>query len=194
MNISDILIEKNEEDISEDLLEFIEKTSVIEDEELEKIKTKKKITIINLNFEHIVEGEKYTLPFDLESEGTKRYYGFAGLLNLLIKEQNALPIDELGSSLHPDLYQHFLLIFLANAKNSQIIATTHNREILNDKDIIRDDAIWITDKTKDASTELYSFADFDSSVIRDTTNRLNVYKSGKLGGIPNVGDYYLDFD
>ena len=194
LNISDILIEEKEEDIPEGLLDFIEKSSNIPDEELKKIKSKKKITTVQLDLEHFVEGEKYTLPFELESEGTKRYYSFSGLLNLLIKESNAFPIDELGSSLHPDLYQYFLLSFLANSKNSQIIATTHNREILNDRDIIRDDAIWITDKSKDASTELYSFADFDTTVIRDTTNRLNAYKSGKLGGIPNVGDYYLDLE
>ncbi|MCD6366874.1 MAG: ATP-binding protein [Bacteroidales bacterium] len=194
LNISDILIEKKEEDIPEGVLEFIEKLSDKPDEELEKMKSKKKITAVKLDLEHLINGNKYSLPFDLESQGTKRYYAFAGLLNLLIKGQNAFPIDELGASLHPDLYQHFLLSFLANTKNSQIIATTHNREILNDKDLIRDDAIWITDKSKDASTELYSFADFDTSVIRDTTNRLNAYKSGKLGGTPNVGDYYLDLE
>ena len=36
-------------------------------------------------------------------------------------------------------------------------------------------------------------ADFDSSVVRDTTNVLNAYKSGKLGGVPNLGDYYIGF-
>jgi AAA15 family ATPase/GTPase len=194
LNISNIIIEKEEKDIPEGLLELIEKRSDIPEIELEKLKRKKKITSVKLGLEHFVDGEKYILPFELESEGTKRYYSFAGLLNLLIKEQNAFPIDELGASLHPDLYQYFLLTFLANAKNSQIIATTHNRELLNDKDMIRDDALWITDKSKDAFTELYSFADFDSSIIRDTTNRLNAYKSGKLGGIPNVGDYYLELD
>ncbi len=194
LNISNILIEEKEENIPDGLLELLEKSSEIPEKELKKIKLKKKITALKLEFEHFVDGNKYNLPFDLESQGTKRYYGFAGLLSLLLKKATAFPIDELEASLHPDLYLHFLLSFLANSKESQIIATTHNREILNDKDIIRDDAIWITDKTKNAETELYSFADFDTSVIRDTTNRLNAYKSGKLGGIPNVGDYYLDLD
>jgi len=194
LNISNIIIEKEEKDIPEGLLDLIEKRSDMPEVELEKLKRKRKITSIKLGLEHFVDGEKYSLPFELESEGTKRYYSFAGLLNLLIKEHKAFSIDELGASLHPDLYQYFLLIFLANANNSQIIATTHNRELLNDKDLIRDDALWITDKSIDASTELYSFADFDSSIIRDTTNRLNAYKSGKLGGVPNVGDYYLELD
>jgi len=194
LNISDIVIEKKEKDIPEGLLEFLEKSTGIPDEKIQEMKSKNKITAVKLEFEHLVDNNKYNLPFELESQGTKRYFSFAGLLNLLLINSAAFPIDELEASLHPDLYQHFLLTFLANSKESQIIATTHNREILNDKDIIRDDAIWITDKTKGAATELYSFADFDTSVIRDTTNRLNAYKSGKLGGIPNVGDYFLDLE
>jgi len=75
-----------------------------------------------------------------------------------------------------------------------MIATTHNREILNNKDIFRNDAIWFTDKSKDSATELYSLADFDSSVIRDTSNVYNAYKIGKLGAVPNLGDYYIDVD
>jgi len=107
-----------------------------------------------------------------------------------------LSIDEIESSLHPDLFQHFLLSFLANSKNSQIIATTHNREILNNKDIIRPDAIWITDKDNDnCATELYSIADFGSSVVRkDTGSFYNAYKIGKLGGTPNLGSYYINID
>jgi len=194
LNISDIVIEEKEVDLPNGLLDFIGKSTDIPDDEFKKLKEKKKIKAVNLEFEHLVGENKYYLPFDLESQGTKRYYSFAGLLSLLVKNGVAIPIDELEASLHPDLYLHFLLSFLANSKNSQIIATTHNREILNDKGIIRDDAIWITDKTNKASTELYSFADFDTSVIRDTTNRFNAYKSGKLGGIPNVGDYYLDLE
>ncbi len=193
-NISDIKIEKKEEEIPDGLLEFLEKASDIPDDKLKEIKNLKKLTTLNLNLEHLVNGKRYALPFEEESAGTKRYYGFAGLLSLLIQDSTAFPIDELETSLHPDLYQYFLLSFLANSKNSQIIATIHNREILNDRDFIRDDAIWITDKSKNASTELYSFADFDSSIIRNTTNRLNAYKSGKLGGIPNLGDYFFNFE
>jgi AAA15 family ATPase/GTPase len=110
----------------------------------------------------------------------------------LINKSNAFLIDELESSLHPDLYLHFLLSFLLNTGKSQIIATTHNREIFDNKDVFRNDAIWFTDKNDRSSTELYSLADFDSSVIRNTTNILNAYRSGKLRGTPNLGDHYID--
>jgi AAA15 family ATPase/GTPase len=145
-------------------------------------------------FEHKINDKKYNLPMEKESEGTRRYYGFAGLLALLIKDSITLPIDELEASLHPDLYIHFILSFLINSEKSQIIATTHNREILNNKDIFRNDSIWFTDKSENCSTELYSLIDFDTSVIRDTSNILNAYKSGKLKGNPNLGDYYIDLE
>lgn len=193
-NISDILIKEEEKDIPDGFIEFIEKQLNAPNEKVDEIKKKGKITSVDLKFEHTINNEKYFLPFEYESEGTKRYFGFAGLLALLIKESITLPIDELESSLHPDLFFHFLLSFLENANNSQIIATTHNRELLGNKDIFRDDMIWLTDKDDNCSTVLYSFADFDSSVIRDTTNRLNAYKSGKLGGTPNLGDYYINLN
>ncbi|MDR2950282.1 MAG: ATP-binding protein [Prevotella sp.] len=148
----------------------------------------------NLEFEHTLNNEKYNLPFEFESQGTQRYYGFAGILSQAIRESFVFLIDELESSLHPDLFTHFLLSFLVNSKNSQIIATTHNREILNNKDIFRNDAVWITDKSENCATELYSLSDFDTSVIRDTSNIYNAYKIGKLGGIPNLGDYYIDIE
>lgn len=191
-NISNILIEEEEEDIPDGLIEFLEKRVKASSDKLDEIKNRGKITSIKLEFEHLVNHKKYTLPFDSESQGTKRYYGFAGILSLLIKNSVAFPIDELEASLHPDLFVHFLLSFLVNSKKSQIIATTHNREILNNKDIFRNDAIWFTDKNENCETELYSLTDFDSSVIRDTSNIYNAYKIGKLGGVPNLGDYYIE--
>lgn len=191
-NISDIFIKKEEEDIPDGFLEFLEKQVNASSDKLEEIKNKGKGKAVSLELEHTVNKVKYKLPFDLESQGTRRYYSFSGLLSMLIKNANTIPIDELESSLHPDLFTHFILSFLVNAKKSQILATTHNREILNNKDIFRNDAIWFTDKNNNCSTELYSLSDFDSKIIRDTSNVYNAYKIGKLGGVPNLGDYYID--
>lgn len=191
-NISNVLIKENDVEIPDGLLDFLEKNVKTPSSKIEDIRNKGKITSVSLEFEHTVNSATYTLPFAEESEGTQRYYGLAGILDLALRNSIAIPIDELESSLHPDLFRHFLLSFLINSKQSQIISTTHNREILNDKDIFRNDSIWITDKSEDSATELYSLADFDSSVIRDTSNILNAYKIGRLGGIPNLGDYYID--
>lgn len=193
-NISDIVIQEEEKEIPDALIEFLKKQVKAPSDKIKELEAKGKLTAVNIEFEHTVNNTKYALPLELESQGTRRYYGFAGLLALLIKNPTAFPIDELEASLHPDLYLHFLLSFLLNSKNSQIIATTHNREILDNKDIFRNDAIWFTDKQESCSTELYSLADFDSSVVRNTTNILNAYKSGKLSGTPNLGDTFIDLD
>lgn len=192
-HISDILIQEEDEELPEGFIDFVDKLEISNDR-VDKLKEEGKITSVKIDFEHTVNGKRYSLPIDLESQGTRRYYGFAGLLALLIKNNNIIPIDELESSLHPDLYIQFILSFLVNSQESQILATTHNREILDNKDLFRNDAIWFTNKSENCSTQLYSLADFDTSVVRDTTNVLNAYKSGKLKGKPNLGDYYIDLD
>lgn len=186
-NISDIIL-KEDKEMPENIVKILNALDIPKDEIDKIINTPLK----KIEFEHTVNNIKYSLPIGLESQGTQRYYGFSGLLSLLIKNSIAIPIDELEASLHPDLFVHFLLSFLVNSKKSQLIATTHNREVLNNKDIFRNDAIWFTSKTEKCSTELYSLSDFDSSVIRDTSNVYNAYKIGKLGGVPNLGDYYIE--
>ena len=177
----------------EEVLEILKKADFnISDIIIERRKDSTKgIDRINLFSEHMVNNISYKLPMEKESEGTKRFYGFAGLLALLIKSSTIFPIDELESSLHPDLYTHFLLSFLQNAKQSQLIATTHNRELLGDRDIFRDDVIWFTDKGKDCATELYSLADFDTATIK---NILNAYKIGKFSGVPRLSDTFIDVE
>ncbi|WP_026724927.1 AAA family ATPase [Flavobacterium sasangense] len=186
-NISDIIL-KDDDEIPEKMVNVLKALDMPNDE-IDKILNN---PLKKIEFEHTVNNTKYSLPINLESQGTQRYYGFSGLLSLLIKKSIAITIDELEASLHPDLFTHFLLSFLVNSKKSQIIATTHNREVLNNKDIFRNDSIWFTNKTEDCATELYSLSDFDSSVIRDTSNVYNAYKIGKLGGVPNLGDYYIE--
>ena len=175
-NISDMVIRKKEEIVPEDLLRFFKG----------QIEIKGRII-----FQHKIDNVFYSLPMEKESEGTKRFYGFAGLLALLIKTPTIFPIDELESSLHPDLYTHFLLSFLQNAQHSQLIATTHNRELLGDTDIFRNDVIWFTDKGEDCATELYSLADFDTSAIK---NFLNAYKIGKFSAVPRLFDTFIDLE
>ena len=181
-HISDISIKKVMEDITDYSFEELSKKGV---------KDLKPIDHIEIAFKHFVNGNQYILPFELESQGTKRFYGFAGLLALLIKTPTIFPIDELESSLHPDLYTHFLLSFLQNAQHSQLIATTHNRELLGDTDIFRNDVIWFTNKGEDCATELYSLADFDTSAIK---NFLNAYKIGKFSGVPRLFDTFIDLE
>ncbi len=195
-NIKDILIETENVDIPENVMRFLMTESNLPDGIKQKLSDPyKQIETLEIKFVHENElGVNYEMPLVLESLGTHRYYGLAGILSLMYNNPSAFCIDELESSLHPDLFKHFILLFLQNIKSSQCIATTHNREILGDKNLFRNDAIWITDKQGGCDTKLYSLAHFDSSVIRNTTSILNAYKAGRLGGTPDLGDLYIEMD
>lgn len=188
-NISGMKI--GEEKAPDGLEDFLKEKMGLPESEIDKIINNPPA---KFDIAHKVGSETYFLPLDQESEGTKRYLDFSGLLCLLIATDISVPIDELESSLHPELFTHFLLSFLSNSKRSQLIATTHYRELLRDEDLFRDDALWITEKPNKCETELYSFSDFSSDVLRSDANRYNAYKSGRLGGVPNLGDYYIDFN
>lgn len=132
------------------------------------------------------------MDFDEESQGTQRYYELSGVLLRLINEPHIVAIDELEFSMHPDLYEHFIVTFLTNAKNSQLMFTTHMREFLSDRGLFRDDSVWFTQKTEFGATELYSLADFGSDVLRNVNSRYNAYRSGRLGGVPSLGDTFVE--
>ena len=191
-NITDFQIKVEEENEMGKVLKLLKTSGVAEKGELYGLE---KIFNNDITFYHTPAGNgknSYSLEYFNESQGTQRYFQLAGLLDLMIRNKFILFIDEIESSLHPDLLEHFLLTFLTNSKKSQLIATTHHRELLMKRDIFRQDAIWFTEKKPNGSTDLFSLADFDSSVVRNTTSIYNAYKIGKLGATPNLSDYYIE--
>lgn len=201
LNISDIQVEETTARLNIDTIKMLLMLSEQKDEEegaeeerTEEIKKISQIKGKKILLRHQIGKEGYDLPYQQESAGTQRYYQFCGLLDLLIRKEKVLPIDELECSLHPDLLKYFLLTFLTNSKHSQLILTTHFREFLLEKDVLRNDVVWFTEKKEDSSTDLYALADFDTSVIRKTSSIYNAYKTGKLGATPQLGDYYIELE
>jgi len=140
---------------------------------------------------HAISGSQYHLPIGQESNGTKRYFGLGGLIYEMTHTSRMLCIDELETSLHPDLLNHFLQLYLLNTKRSQLLITTHNISLMENQDFIRKDALWFSEKNKNGSMNLYSAADFDSVTLRKDASIINAYKAGRLGGKPNLGSPYI---
>jgi AAA15 family ATPase/GTPase len=142
----------------------------------------------DLFFEHSIlknnRQEFFTLPEHRESKGTLRFYAMLQPFINALMSDSFLSIDELGSSLHPLLVKHFIKDFLINSNSAQLLVTTHNLSLLNEKDILRKDAIWFTEKNEEGFTELYSAADFPD--FRKELSFYNYYKSGKFGAVPNI--------
>lgn len=201
LKIDEIIVKDTDDAIQGDVSELItyfKGTNKILKESADKIFASTQFNK-ELWFQHKVSfGKKqaaYDLQYSEESQGTQRYFQFSGVLDFLLRNESVFFIDELESSLHPDLVKHFLLVFLANSKQSQLIATTHYRELLMERDILRHDTIWFTEKQEDGGADLFSLADFDSAVIRkDTGSIFNAYKTGKLGANPITRDYFISLN
>jgi len=87
-----------ENEIDEDFKKFLV--------QLDKEKNINNLKTLDILFTHY---KRYQLDFVDESRGTQRFYQLVVVLYLLLKDCLILPIDELESSLHPDLLKHFLL-------------------------------------------------------------------------------------
>ncbi|SEJ34298.1 ATPase/GTPase, AAA15 family [Dyadobacter koreensis] len=145
-----------------------------------------------IEFIHQVGKEdRYALSIQKESSGTKRYFGLGGPLYELIHGSHIVCIDELETSLHPDLMKHFLQVFLMNSTYSQLLITTHNFSLMADQDFIRRDALWFSEKAVDGSVSLFAASDFDTTTLRKEANLINAYKAGRLGAKPNLGSPYI---
>ncbi|PKN78760.1 MAG: Abortive infection protein [Candidatus Cloacimonetes bacterium HGW-Cloacimonetes-1] len=148
-----------------------------------------KIVRYDFGFLHNLEEGSFTLDMSEESMGTQRFYGFGAILMSLIYSGVTMPIDEIESSLHNDLLFHFIAMFLKNSKQGQLIFTSHNTALMNEKEIIRRDCIWITDRKADGSTELTSVSDYP---VRKEHAIDSLFKKGLIGGKPNLGSIDLE--
>ncbi len=119
-----------------------------------------------------------------ESIGTQRFLGLGVFLEMMTKGDICIPIDELDCSLHIDLIELFILLFFKYSVTSQLIFTSHNVALLNKKNIIRRDAVWITDRLLDGSTQL---SRVDEYPVRKEHAIDKLFMKGQIGGKPDIG-------
>jgi len=182
-NISNILFSEEEKKLDSEILNIIKNSEKLPEEEKERVLSEKSITLKNLFFEHTVEQGKFQLSDKLQSDGTMRYYGLSAPIMKMLDQSSFLAVDEIDDSLHPELIAHLVQTFLKESDQAQLLFTTHNTSLLNEKDLLRKDAIWFTDKDQEGNTDLYSLADFN---FRKELSWYNAYKIGKFGGVPNL--------
>lgn len=187
-NISDITFEEEEEITPDIIIKKLEDENLSEETKINLLK-ERVFRTENKIFEHrIIRNNKvelYKLPESYESQGTLRFYGLSAPFFNTIEKNSFLSIDEIGSALHPLLVMHFLREFLRKSKNAQMLFTTHNLSLLQEKELLRKDAIWFTEKGENGATSLYSLADFN---FRKELSFYNAYKHGKFGAIPDLED------
>ncbi|MDD3606268.1 MAG: ATP-binding protein [Candidatus Cloacimonas acidaminovorans] len=148
-----------------------------------------KVYWFETEFTHKTPSGTYVLNYYMESMGTQRYFGLIGIMFELLYKNRIVPIDEIESSLHIDLIIHFISTFLRNKSQGQLFFTSQNTALLKEKDILRRDAIWITERNEDGSTSLTSVSEYP---VRKEHSIESIYRKGLIGGLPNLGTTLLE--
>lgn len=124
-----------------------------------------------------------------ESSGTRKMLALYEPLKYVLDHGSVMFIDELNDCLHPLLVRNIILTFLApeiNANHAQLILTSHDVWQFSNE-LLRRDELWITDKSRDGVSTLYSVADFkdeEGKKIRRNEAIGKNYLVGNYGGIP----------
>ena len=131
---------------------------------------------------HKYNNKEIPLQLGLESAGTVR---MLELIEPLVDstQSSMIIMDELEASLHQDLVEAFIRLFIELSDSTQLLFTTHNQELL-DSNLLIDDEIWFCSKTENGNSVYSSVSDFTG--FRKETSRKKLYQAGKFGGLPNI--------
>lgn len=181
INISDIFIESKKSKESGQLINgLIVDGRLIQPEETYEVsvQTGHTVTTEDNQVKH------FLLPFEAESLGTKQLFYLAPLFKDALEKGTTLVIDEIDRSMHPFIVKYLVNMFRnknVNAKNAQLIFTTHATTLLT-LSTFRRDQIWFTEKNNETGvTDLYSLDDYS---VKKTENIEKGYLIGRYGAIP----------
>lgn len=124
-----------------------------------------------------------------ESDGTKRLFDLIPLF-YEYNGNRVIFIDEIDRSLHTNLTRRFLELFykLTERDNSQLIATTHDSNLL-DLDLIRQDEIWFVERVKDQSSRMYSLNRYKERYDKRVDKE---YLLGRYEAVPVFNEEFLE--
>ena len=119
--------------------------------------------------------------FGMESKGLQKICHLMDSLLRNMVEGGVLAVDELDSSISTiSLLELFNGLINTPQNKGQFLITSHNPFLMN-QNIFHPQQLYVVNKKKDLSTEVYSFDDFD---LRNDKNKLyEDYLKGRFGGI-----------
>ncbi len=91
-----------------------------------------------------------------------------------------LAVDELDSSLHPEIVSAIVEKLLKLESPAQLIFTTHDTHLMNTR-LLRRDQFWLTERDKNGAKALRSIHDFDGRESEDIEKR---YFAGRYRSLP----------
>ena len=196
IDIDDEKVDEDQIQLMRDLVRAVSKhlspageSDAMSESVLEQVHDRKRLRFIHSG----VGGGAAAFDYHMESKGTRT------LISLLIPALDALSsgsllvIDELDTSLHPDLARAFVSLFSKKASNpcgAQLILSTHDVTLLG-SGLLRQDEIWMTDKSHEGMSRFTPLTEFK---LRSRDDIEKAYRYGRLGGVPAGDDFAIDFD
>ena len=132
---------------------------------------------------HGRDGEPVYLELDRESAGTRRLLLVLNLAYKALDAGRAFCVDEFDASLHTQASEAVLKLFCSpetNPKGAQLIATTHDTNLMKSP-VLRRDQVWLTEKDTEGATRLYPLTDYRT---RKGDNIERGYLQGRYGAVP----------
>ena len=139
-----------------------------------------------LALHRLENGETEYFEWGEESDGTKKLFEFAGPMLEALAGGHVVVIDELNNHLHPLLAEYLVRLFHlpeTNTANAQLLLTTHDISLL-DQRLLRRDQIWFCRQDRKQATHLYPL--LDHSPRKGSENLAHGYLSGRYGATPYV--------
>ena len=183
LGIDGVRVEKgsfNPQELPQDMPDYLKQAFIkdMEDKKIYEVKTG----------HHSAEGKSIEFDLKEESKGTQKMFSFAGPFLDILDKGYIVFIDELGSSLHPELVKFLVGWFNnnnTNLGNAQLVFTTHETHML-DQTIMRRDQVWFCEKDDTQATRVFPLTDFRPRKMRE--NLEAAYLSGRYGAVPYISE------
>lgn len=128
-------------------------------------------------------GQSFHFDLNMESAGTRRLLTVLDGVFKALDSGSVLCVDGLESSLHTHVGEAILVLFCSretNPNGAQLIATTHDTNLLASA-AIRRDQIWFVEKSPAGFSQVYPLTDFRT---RRGDNIQLGYLQGRYGAVP----------
>lgn len=140
--------------------------------------------VLRIEFGHRgQDGSEVFLPLFKESDGTQRLQILLSTAFEALDDGRLLIVDELDASLHTEVCAEVLALFSdrrMNKKGAQLIATTHDTNLLSSS-LLRRDQMWFVSKDDEGASQLYPLTDIKT---RKGDNIEKGYLEGRFGATP----------
>lgn len=142
-----------------------------------------------LFLQHTINGQQYELPFESESNGTRKLFSSLPVILTALSEGRLAIIDELDSKLHPILLRCLISLFTnpsINKYGAQLLFTSHDMSTLNHL-MFRRDEIWFAALNRQHTSELYSLVEIrneSGQMVNQSAAFDKQYLEGRYGADP----------